>query len=149
MARQPTTSQAVAATTKVSRRSPTPADNSAEDEGSPEESQGSDDQDTIKLAKAMMESSKKRREAKRKAIELEHRKRVEEARVKITKFMDNEKQKSINVRKAHLERLGILMQRKALLETKIVANIRVVETAYFDFSDEVTVIWKGRLEDLG
>ncbi len=57
MPRQPTTSKGVAATTKARRRSPTPADDSAtEHEDSLAESQASDDQDTIKLAKAMIES---------------------------------------------------------------------------------------------
>ncbi|KAI9791794.1 MAG: hypothetical protein M1835_000097 [Candelina submexicana] len=164
-------------TTKASRRSPTPGGNStSKEEGTHDDSQGSDDQDTIKLAKAMMESSKKRREAKRKAIELEHGKRVIKTRANITKLMDNEKQKSaplgaqdlftaanskegllnaarltklsINVRKAQLERLASLMKKRSMLETTIIANIRAMETAYFDCSDEITVICKGRLEDL-
>lgn len=57
MARQATTSKGTAVTTKARRRSPTPAvDSASENEDSPAESQASDDQDTIKLAKAMIES---------------------------------------------------------------------------------------------
>ncbi|KAI9704414.1 MAG: hypothetical protein M1836_007277 [Candelina mexicana] len=166
MARQHTTSQGLVLTTKANRRSPTSGgDSTSKEEGTHDDSQGSDDQDTIKLAKAMMESSKKRREAKRKAIELEHGKRINKTRANITKFMDNDlfiaassieglldaarlTKLSVNVRKAHLERLASLMKKRAMLETTIIANIRVMETAYFDCLDEITVICKGRLEDL-
>ncbi|KAI9814750.1 MAG: hypothetical protein M1827_003016 [Pycnora praestabilis] len=102
---------------------------------------------------AMMESlansSRKRHEAKRKAIEREHAARIAKAQKSINSLYETHELERQRYRKCQLARLATLLKRRKSIEAKILANIQVFEATLQETFEEVTTITTGRVQDLG
>ncbi|MCJ1282049.1 hypothetical protein MMC26_001372 [Xylographa opegraphella] len=99
-----------------------------------------------RLAQKMVNSTKKRREARRNQMRAEFLKQS----TRIVKNIDVafEDPAKSQVVLAGLEELSNLLKRKGAIEAKIFAHTAILEKAYLDANQELSVSLKGRMQDI-
>ncbi|MCJ1477995.1 hypothetical protein MMC13_006670 [Lambiella insularis] len=108
-------------------------------------SQDSATEMVTRLAQKMVNSTKKRRQTRRNELKADFLKASGRIEKSIdTSFGDPAKQAV----KFRLEQLGQLLQRKAGIEERILAHTAVLEKAYVDAAQELSVVLQGRMQDI-
>ncbi|MCJ1381000.1 hypothetical protein MMC17_004109 [Xylographa soralifera] len=110
------------------------------------DSQDSATEMVTRLAQKMVNSTKKRREARRNELRAGFLKQSTRIVKKIdVTFGDPAKSQVVL---AGLKELSDLLKRKAAIEEKIFAHTAILEKAYLDANQELSVSLKGRLQDI-
>ncbi|MCJ1317548.1 hypothetical protein MMC15_002873 [Xylographa vitiligo] len=109
-------------------------------------SQDSATEMVTRLAQKMVNSTKKRREARRNALRTEFLKQSTQIVKKIDiAFGDPAKSQVVLT---GLKELSDLLKRKAAIEEKIFVHTAILEKAYLDANQELSVSLKGRMQDI-
>ncbi|KAI9781966.1 MAG: hypothetical protein M1839_005559 [Geoglossum umbratile] len=143
-------------------------------EPAPDSPNSGQDLDVAQIMENMMSSSRKRRDAKRKLIEVEHGKRITEARRNIDVIHNSHKKRMLvtalarsKSHKTQVEIISALIKKRLSIETKIVSVLEALEVDYLEMAstewlatltdnaklstpqaNEVESITAGRLNDL-
>jgi len=104
--------------------------------------------DHLRTAEDMLASSRKRKAARRKAIEHEYEARVEKASTKLAAIYEEREQKLVEARNAQWDRLDALLKERRYIEAKIFANLKSVEQAHLNLSSGLVAMYEGRLEEI-
>jgi len=120
----------------------------SEDEEVQESSQDQPEMDMLRKARGMMASSKKRREAKRKAIEIEHEKRIKDVRARVDVLFETRKNRVHKAQKVQFKRLDALYRKRQGIESHILSSMRSIELHHLNISSEITAMIDGRLEEI-
>jgi len=103
--------------------------------------------DWMKTAQDMIASSRRRREAKRAAIEGEHAKRIKDAKAQIDTLFENRKMRVTKAQKTQWDRLAALNKKRQELESQILASMALIERHTANISSELVAVLTGRVED--
>ncbi|KAF4625991.1 hypothetical protein G7Y89_g12171 [Cudoniella acicularis] len=129
---------------------PTAAHSEEEDENQedPQSSQDHSVVDLVKQAQQVLASGQKRRDSRRKVIEVEHEQRVCEVKAKIESLIQDRNTRVAKLEKEALDRLEALNAKRESLEKSILASINRIESQTNTMAIEMNAMLHGRLEDL-
>ncbi|KAI4244499.1 MAG: hypothetical protein L6R40_002966 [Gallowayella cf. fulva] len=109
-------------------------------------SQGSDDQSVSNMAKALKESSRRRRKARRSKIEKEYRHEMEQLEISVAANLNDISSKSLKMHESRLERLKALLDKRAMLETEMEQNAATLERAFANVNQELQAVLVSRIQ---
>ncbi|MCJ1259766.1 hypothetical protein MMC24_007605 [Lignoscripta atroalba] len=110
------------------------------------DSEGSAEVEVARLAEKMMRTTRKRREMRRAALQLEYKKHAEGLEKDI--HADFEQHRRLDSYRAQLGMFRKLLRKKAMIEERMLANASKLERAYFDANREFSVTLGGRVGDI-
>ncbi|KAI9745666.1 MAG: hypothetical protein M1818_001200 [Claussenomyces sp. TS43310] len=90
----------------------------------------------------------KRREAKRKAIQLEHAQRIEAIRMKIENLYEERKSKVIQAQNVQWDALTRLLEKRQSIEARIISDLKSIEQTSLSLAREIIATYDGRLQDI-
>ncbi|KAG9238549.1 hypothetical protein BJ875DRAFT_32264 [Amylocarpus encephaloides] len=113
--------------------------NESEEESQPAEA--------VIRAQSLVNTSKKRREAKRKLLEAEHKKHVKELRHRIDNAYAVRNTKLANLQGSYWKRLEALNTKRENLEKLILVSMKQTELQTKNIASELLAMFEGRQED--
>jgi len=102
----------------------------------------------MKTAQNMMNASKKRRAAKRKAIETEHSRNVKDIEVRVDKLFEKRKSRVMEMQRKQWDKLYVLNKKRQSLEEQILSSMKNIERHTLNMTIEMKAMFEGRLEDI-
>ncbi|KAK2628311.1 hypothetical protein QTJ16_002957 [Diplocarpon rosae] len=104
--------------------------------------------DVVKRAQELLKVAEVRREKKRKSIEGELEMRVNDARAKIDTLFASRKSRVTKSRELLWTRLDTLDKKRESIERLILASMKSLEYTTISTSNELDMIFKGRIEEM-
>ncbi|KAL8807495.1 MAG: hypothetical protein Q9182_000660 [Xanthomendoza sp. 2 TL-2023] len=110
-------------------------------------SQGSDDQSVENMAKALKESTKRRRSARRSKIEKDYHLEMKKLETSVTASLNNILDKRLKLHRARLETLKALLERRSSIETEMSKSNTRLEKAFANANYELQTVLATRIEN--
>ncbi|KFY34712.1 hypothetical protein V494_06533 [Pseudogymnoascus sp. VKM F-4513 (FW-928)] len=107
---------------------------------------GIDAIDHVRRAEEILAASKRKKEAKLKAIEKEYRQRVGKAHTSFQKFLDAHKAKVLEAQEAHFRRLNRALHKRQNTEIDIWKQLKAIEKSRRALANLVVEVYNARLE---
>ncbi|KAL8984518.1 MAG: hypothetical protein Q9205_001541 [Flavoplaca limonia] len=103
-------------------------------------SQGSDDQIVKNMAKALKESTKRRRTARRGQIEQDYHLQMSQLEASVSFQMESIANRTSKLQRTRLESLRDLLERKASVEADIMQSIAKLDKAFANANSELQAV---------
>ncbi|CAL3961948.1 hypothetical protein PZA11_000748 [Diplocarpon coronariae] len=118
------------------------------EEDSSQQASQEDPFDVVRRAQELVKAGEVRREKKRRSIEGEFEKRVDDARAKIDTLFASRKSRVTKSRELLWTRLDTLNKKREGIERLILASMRTLEYTSINTSNDLEIVLEGRIEEL-
>ncbi|KAI4285433.1 MAG: hypothetical protein L6R38_000672 [Xanthoria sp. 2 TBL-2021] len=113
----------------------------------PRGSQGADDQIVKNMAKALKESTRRRRKARRGKIGQDYHLEIGQLEASVTANLNDISNQASKLQRTRLETLRVLLEKRALVETDILQSITRLDKAFANANQELQTVLATRMEN--